>query len=103
MYTEEIFTESDILPGCVVGVENVNNLRYADETTLLAESESALQDITHVVRLNSEAMGLRMHVKKQRQWWYVIMKHQCENNGKWASPTTSKEVQISRSMDHRQW
>ena len=34
--------ESDELPGCVVGGENLNNLRYADDTALLAESESAL-------------------------------------------------------------
>ena len=42
LYTEKIFNESDELPGCFVGGENLNNLRYADDTALLAESESAL-------------------------------------------------------------
>ena len=37
MYTEKIFNESDELPGCVVGGENLNNLRYAGDKTLLVE------------------------------------------------------------------
>ena len=40
--------ESDGLPGCIVGGENINNLRYADDTVRLAESESALQGILNV-------------------------------------------------------
>ena len=36
MYTEKIFSESDELPGCIVGGENFNNLRYIDDTALLA-------------------------------------------------------------------
>jgi hypothetical protein len=66
LYTEKIFNESDELPGCVVGGENLNNLRYADDTALLAESESALQDIVDVVRQNSEEKGLSMNVKKTK-------------------------------------
>ena len=77
MCTEKIFNESDELPGYVVGEENLNNLRYVDDTALLAESESALQDIVDVVRCNSEEIELSLNVeKKQRRWWYVVMKHQ---------------------------
>ena len=43
LYTEKIFNESDELPGCIGGGENVNNLRCADDAVLLAESESVLQ------------------------------------------------------------
>ena len=64
LYTEKIFNESDELPGCIVGGENFNNLRYADDTALLPESESALQGIVDVVRQNSEEKGLSMNVKK---------------------------------------
>ena len=39
-YTENIFNESNELPGCIVGGENINNLRYADDTALLAESKA---------------------------------------------------------------
>ena len=45
LYTEKIFNENDELPGCVVGGENINNLRYADDTALLTESKSGLQSI----------------------------------------------------------
>ena len=45
-----ILNESDELPGGIAGGENFNNLRYADDTALLAESESALQGIVDVVR-----------------------------------------------------
>ena len=62
LYTEEIFNESDELPGCIVGGENINNIRYADDTALLAESESALPCRVHVVRQNSEENGLSMNV-----------------------------------------
>ena len=63
LYTEKIFNECDELPGCVVGGENLNNLRYTDDTALLAESESTIQGRVGVVRQNSEEKGLNMNVK----------------------------------------
>ena len=39
-----------VTPGCVVGGENVNNLRYADDTALIAESEEKLQALVDNVR-----------------------------------------------------
>ena len=75
LYTEKIFNESDELPGCIVGGENFKNQGYADDTALLAESESALQRIVDVVRQNSEEKGLSMNVKKVKRRWYVAMKH----------------------------
>ena len=66
LHTEKIFNESDELPGNVVGGENLSNLKYADDTALLAESESALQNIVDVVRQNSEEKGLSMNVKKTK-------------------------------------
>ena len=66
LYTEKIFNESDELPGCVVGRENLSNLRFANDMALLAESESALQEIIDVVRWNREEKGLNMNVKKTK-------------------------------------
>ena len=62
LYTEKIFNEIDERT-VIVGGKNINNLRYADHTTLLAELESALQDIVDVVRQNSEEKELSMNVK----------------------------------------
>jgi len=64
--TEKIFNESDELSGCIIGGENINNLRYADDTELLAESESVIQSIVDVVRQNSEEKGLSMNVRKTK-------------------------------------
>ena len=54
------------MPGCVVGGVNINNLRYADDTALIAESELELQELVDKVRAESEKMGLRMNVKKTK-------------------------------------
>ena len=54
LYTEKIFNESDECSGCIVGGENINNLRYAEDTV---ESESTIQCIVDVVR-QSEKKGL---------------------------------------------
>ena len=42
-------------------------MRYADDTSPLAEPESALHDIMDVVRQNSEEKGLSMNVKRRRR------------------------------------
>ena len=44
----------------------INNLRYADDTALLAESEEQLQKILDEVRNRSEQLGLKMNVKKTK-------------------------------------
>ena len=55
-----------VLPGIKIGGTNITNLRYADDTALLAESEEALQAIVNVVREESLVRGLKMNVKKTK-------------------------------------
>ena len=64
LYTELIFRKSIEIKGCVVGGVNINNLRYADDTALIAESEKDLQELVYNVQVESEKMGLKMKVKK---------------------------------------
>ena len=52
--------------GCVIGDENTNNLRYGDDTVLLAESEEELQFLVDEVGKKSGVKGLRMNVKKTK-------------------------------------
>ena len=66
MCTEKIFNESNELSNSVFVGENLKNVRYADGTVLLAESESALQAIVDVVRQNTEEKRLSMNVKKTK-------------------------------------
>ena len=46
--------------------ENINNLRYADDTTLTAESEEELKSLLMKVKEESEKVGLRLHIQKTK-------------------------------------
>ena len=43
---------------------NINNLRYADDTTLMAESEEELKSLLMKVKEESETSGLKRHIQK---------------------------------------
>ena len=45
---------------------NINNLRYADETTLLAESEEELKSFLMKVKVESEKVGLKLNIQKTK-------------------------------------
>ena len=47
---------------------NINNLRYADDTTLMAESEEKLKSLLMTVKGESEKAGLKVSIKKLRSW-----------------------------------
>jgi len=66
MYTEYIFKHIEELTGVKIGGRNINNLRYADDTVLLAESEDDLQKIVNIVNEESKKFGLLMNAKKTK-------------------------------------
>ena len=45
---------------------NINNLRYADDTTLMAESEKALKRLLMKVKEESEKVGLKLNIQKTK-------------------------------------
>ena len=45
---------------------NINNLRYADDTTLMAESEEELQSLLMKVKVESEKVGLKLNIQKTK-------------------------------------
>ena len=45
---------------------NINNLRYADDTTLMAESEEELKSLLMKVKGNSEKVGLKLNIQKTK-------------------------------------
>jgi len=47
---------------------NINNLRYADDTTLMAESEEELKSLLMKVKEESEKVDLNSIFRKQRPW-----------------------------------
>ena len=54
---------------------NINNLRYADDTTLMAESEEELKSILMKVKEESEKVGQNSTFRKQRSWYLVPSLH----------------------------
>ena len=50
--------------GIKIAGRNVNNLRYADDTTLLAESEEELKSLLMEVKVESEKVGLKLNIQK---------------------------------------
>ena len=48
--------------------EIVNNLRYADDTTLMAESEEELKSLLMKEKEESEKAGLKLNIKKLGSW-----------------------------------
>ena len=52
--------------GIKIGERNINNLRYADDTTLMAESEEQLKSLLMKVKEESEKVGLKLNVQKTK-------------------------------------
>ena len=52
--------------GIKVAGRNINNLRYADDTTLMAESEEELKSLLMKVKGDSEKIGLKLNIQKTK-------------------------------------
>ena len=52
--------------GIKIGGRNTNNLRYADDTTLMAESEEELKSLLMKVKEESERVGLKLNIQKTK-------------------------------------
>ena len=52
--------------GIKFGGRNINNLRYADDTTLMAESEEELKSLLMKVKDESEKIGLKVNIQKTK-------------------------------------
>ena len=50
----------------MIAGRNINNLRYADDTTLMAESEEELKNLLMKVKLESEKAGLKLNIQKTK-------------------------------------
>ena len=52
--------------GIKIAWRNINNLRYADDTTLMAESEEELKSLLLKVKVESEKVGLKLNIQKTK-------------------------------------
>ena len=58
--------------GIKIAGRNINNLRYADDTTLMAESEEELKSFLINVKEESEKAGLKLNIQNTNVWHPVI-------------------------------
>ena len=61
--------------GIKIAGRNINNLRYADDTTLMAESEEELKSLLMKVKVESENVDLKLTFRKRRSWHLVPSLH----------------------------
>ena len=54
--------------GIKIAGRNINNLRYADDTTLIAEREEELKSLLVKMKVESEKAGLKFSIQKWRSW-----------------------------------
>ena len=52
--------------GIKIAARNINNLRYADDTTLMAESEEELKSLLMKVKVEREKVGLKLNIQKTK-------------------------------------
>ena len=67
--------KDELQAGIEIGRRNINNLRYADDTTPIAESEEELKSLLKRVKEESERAGLRLKLKKLRSWHLAPLLH----------------------------
>ena len=70
--------------GIKIAGRNINNLRYADDTTLMAESEEELKSFLMKVKVESEKVGLKLN-RKRRSWRLVPSLHGKQMGKQWNS------------------
>ena len=69
-FDEKLIMRNDGLEETQAGIKiegrNINNLRYADDTTLMAESEEDLKSLLMKVKEESEKVGLKLNIQKTK-------------------------------------
>ena len=58
--------------GIKIAGRNINNLRYADDTTLMAENEEELKSLLMKVKEDSENVGLKLSTFRKLRSWHLV-------------------------------
>ena len=87
--------------GIKIARRNISNLRYADDTTLMAESEEELKSLLMKMKEESEKVGLKLNIQKSKimasEPICQFMTNRWENNG------NSDRLYFLRLQNHYRW
>ena len=100
--------------GIKIAGRNINNLRYADDTTLMAESEEELKSFLMKVKVESEKIGLKLSIQKTKIMastpiiWWEIDGEQCQTLFFWAPKslqmvTAAMKLKDAYSLEEKLW
>ena len=86
--------------GIKIAGRNINNLRYADDTTLMAESKEELKSLLMKVKEESEKVGLKLNIQKTKNhgmWSQHFMANRWGNSG------NSERFYFGGLQNHCRW
>ena len=86
--------------GIKIAGRNINNLRYAEDTTLMAESEEELKILLMKVKVESEKVGLRLNIQKTKI--HGIRSHHFMGN-RWGNSGNSVRLYFLGLQNHCRW
>ena len=86
--------------GIKIARRNINNLRYADDTTLMAESEEKLKSLLMKVKEKSEKVGLKLNIQKTKD--HGILSHHLMGN-RWGDSGNSVRLYFGELQSHCRW
>ena len=78
---------------------NINNLRYVDDTTLMAESEEELKSLLMKVKKESEKVGLKLNIQKTKIMALVPSLHA----NRWGENGNSERLYFLGLQNHCRW
>ena len=85
--------------GIKIAGRNINNLIYADDTTLIAESEEKLKSLLMKVKEESETVGLKLNIQKTD---HGIQSHHFMGN-RWGNSGNSDRLYLGGLQNHCRW
>ena len=85
--------------GIKIAGRNINNLRYADNTTLMAESEEELRNLLMKVKEESEKAGLKLSIQKNK----IMASVPITSSHRWGNNGNSDELYFLGLQNHCRW
>ena len=89
----------EVQAGIEISRRNIDNLRYADDTTLMAESDEELNSLLMKVKEESEKFGLKINIQKTD---HGIQSHHFMGN-RWGNSGNSDRLYVGGLQNHCIW
>ena len=89
----------EVQAGIKIAVININNLKYADNTTLMTESEEELKSILTRVKEESEKVGLKLNIQKTK----IMVSGPITSWQRWGKDKNSDSLHMLGLQNHYRW